>query len=148
MGRALSVEKAFFPLDEELELLPGKLAPRQYEHVVHLACFMPFDKAAQMMQEIVSVQTNEETVRRLTEQVGSWMETSQTAAIEEPSEPESKDGEPPERCVFSPDGEMISLIDNQWAETRTVAIGEPQEKLNAEGEREIHVGNLSSFSRL
>ncbi len=63
------MEKVFFPLDEELGLLPGNLAPRQQEHLVHLACFMPFDKAAQMMEEIVSVQTNEETVRRLTEQV-------------------------------------------------------------------------------
>jgi hypothetical protein len=70
-GRVPRVEKAFFPLDEELGLLPGNLAPRQQEHLVHLACFMPFDKVAQMMEEIVSVQTNEETVRRLTEQVGA-----------------------------------------------------------------------------
>jgi len=144
MGRAPSVGRVFFPLDEELELLPSKLAPRQYEHVVHLACFMPFDKAAQMMQEIVSVQTNEETVRRLTEQAGGWMEAAQTAEIEQTSEPE----ELPERCVISPDGAMISLVNKQWVETRTVAIGEPQEKLNAQGEHEIHVGNLSYFSRL
>jgi hypothetical protein len=148
MGRAPSVGKVFFPLDEELELLPGKLAPRQYEHLVHLSCFMPFDKAAQMMEEIVSVQTNEETVRRLTEQVGSWMEASQTAEIEGASEPESEDEEPSERCVISPDGAMISLVHKQWVETRTVAIGEPQEKLNTKGKREIHVGNLSYFSRL
>jgi len=86
--------RSFSRLYEELELLPGKLAPRQYEHVVHLACFMPFGKAAQMMQEIVSVQTDEETVRRLTEQVGSWMETSQAAEIEGTSEPEGLDEEP------------------------------------------------------
>ncbi len=147
MGRAPSVEKVFFPLDEELELLPSKLAPRQYEHLVHLSCFMPFDKAAQMMQEIASVQTNEETVRRLTEQVGSWMETAQTAEVEADGESEPEE-QPLERCVISPDGAMISLIHKQWVETRTVAIGEPQERLNAQGEREIHVGNLSYFSRL
>ncbi len=93
-------------------------------NLVHLACFMPFDKAAQMMEEIVSVQTNEETVRRLTEQVGSWMEASQIAEIEATSEPESEDEKPPERCVVSPDGAMISLVHKQWVETRTVAIGE------------------------
>ena len=64
MGHAPSVGKVFFPLDEELGLLPGNLAPRQHEHLVHLACFMPFDKVAEMMQEMVSVQTQEETVRR------------------------------------------------------------------------------------
>ncbi len=140
--------KVFFPLDEELGLLPGHLAPRQQEHLVHLACFMPFDKVAEMMEEIVSVQTNEETVRRLTEQVGNWMEAVQTAEIDAESEPELEEKLPLQRCVFSADGAMISLVHKQWVETRTVAIGSPQEKLNAEGEVEIHVGKLSYFSRL
>ncbi len=137
--------KVFFPLDEELGLLPGNLAPRQQEHLVHLACFMPFDKVAQMMEELLSVQTHEETVRRLTEQAGSWMEAAQIEEIEANGEPKSEDEQSLQRCVISPDG---ALIYKQWVETRTVAIGEPQEKLNAEGEREIHVGRLSYFSRL
>jgi hypothetical protein len=74
---------------------------------VHLACFMPFDKVAQMMEEIVSVQATEETVRRLTEQVGGWMEAAQTAEIEAHGEPESEDAEPRQRCVISADGAMI-----------------------------------------
>jgi hypothetical protein len=142
------VGKAFSPLDEELGLLPGNLAPRQQEHLVHLACFMPFDKVAQMMEEIVSVQTNEETVRRLTEQVGSWMEAVQTAEVEAHGEPESEDEELLQRCVISPDGAMISLVHKQWVETRTVAIGEPQEQSGSDGEPEVHVGQLSYFSRL
>jgi hypothetical protein len=148
MGDAPSVEKVFFPLDEELELPPSKLAPRQYEHLVHLSCCMPFEKAAQMMEEIVSVQTNEETARRLTEQVGSWMEAAQTAEVEAEGMPESEEQQPTEGSVISPDGAMISLVHKQWAEARTVAIGEPQEKRNASGETEIHVSNLSYFSRL
>jgi hypothetical protein len=148
MGRAPSVGQVFFPLDEELALLPGKLAPRQYEHLVHLSCFMSFEKAVQMMEEMVAVQTNEETARRLTEQVGSWMEACQTAEVEADSEPASEDEEPVPQCVISPDGAMISLVHKQWVETRTVAIGLPQEKRGAQGEREIHVGKLSYFSRL
>jgi len=62
---APSVDTVFFPLDEELALLPGSLAPRQQEHLVHLACFMPFDKAAQMVEEILAVHTNEETVQQV-----------------------------------------------------------------------------------
>jgi predicted nucleic acid-binding Zn ribbon protein len=139
------VEKAFSPLDEELGLLPGNLAPRQQEHLVHLACFMPFDKVAEMMQEMVSVQTNAETVRRLTQRMGAHMEATEVAAD---GEHESKEEPLLQRCAFSADGAMISLVHKQWVETRTVAIGEPQEKLNAEGEREIHVGKLSYFSRL
>jgi hypothetical protein len=148
MGRAPSAGKVFFPLDEELELLPGNLAPRQQEHLVHLACFMPFDKVAEMMEELLSVQTTEETVRRLTEQAGGWMEDWQTAEVEAEDSSESERERPLERCVLSPDGAMISLVHKQWAEVRTVAIGEPQEKRNARGEVEIHVGKLSYFSRL
>lgn len=140
--------KVFFPLDEELGLLPGTLAPRQQEHLVHLACFMPFDKVREMMEEMVSVQANQETVRRLTEQIGSWMEAAQIAEIDADSEPELEEKLPLPRCVFSADGAMISLVHKQWVETRTVAIGEPQEKLGTQGEREIHVGKLSYFSRL
>jgi hypothetical protein len=109
---------------------------------------MPFDKVAQMMEEMVSVQTHEETVRRLTEQAGSWMEATQIAEVETDGEPEPEDEQRLQRCAFSADGAMISLVNKQWVETRTVAIGEPQEKRNAQGEREIHVGKLSYFSRL
>jgi hypothetical protein len=148
MGRAPSVGKVFFPLDEELELLPGNLAPKQQEHLVHLACFMPFDQVVEMMQELLSVQTAEETVRRLTEQAGGWMEAWQTAQVEGDDEPKEDLERPLERCVMSCDGAMVSLVHKQWAETRTVAVGEPQEKRRAKGEREIHVGKLSYFSRL
>jgi hypothetical protein len=104
---------------------------------------MPFDKVAQMMEELLAVQTHEETVRRLTEQAGSWMEAAETMADCEP-----KEEQPLQRCAFSTDGAMISLVHKQWVETRTVAIGEPEEKRGADGEVEIHVGKLSYFSRL
>ena len=80
MGRVRNVGKVFFPLDEELGLLPGTLAPRQQEHLVHLACFMPFVKAAQMIEELLSVQADEETVRRLTERMGACMQVAQDNA--------------------------------------------------------------------
>ena len=76
------------------------------------------------------------------------MEAAQRAEVEASGEPELEDEQLLQRCVFSADGAMISLIHKQWVETRTVAIGEPQEKLDARGEREIHVGKLSYFSRL
>ncbi len=147
MGRAPPVGEVFFPLDEELGLLPGNLAPRQQEHLVHLACFMPFDKAAEMLEAILSVQTNEETARQRTEYMGARMQAVQTAEVT-PCSQEGQEGQAPHRCVISSDGAMVSLVQKQWAEVRTLAIGEPQEKLNAQQEREIHVGKLSYFSRL
>jgi hypothetical protein len=109
---------------------------------------MPFNKVAEMMEMLLGVVTAEETVRRLTELAGGWMEAWQTAELEAEDEASEDLERPLERCVFSPDGAMISLVHKQWAETRTVAIGEPQEKRTASGEVEIHVGKLSYFSRL
>jgi hypothetical protein len=141
------VGKGFSPLDEELGLLSGSLAPRQQEHLAHLACLMPFAKAAQMIEELLSVQTDEETVRRLTERMGACMQVVQTAQDDAACSQESTDPPAPQRRVLSADGAMGSLVNKQWAETRTVAVGEPQEKRTADGEIEIHVGQLSYFSR-
>ena len=110
MGPVPHAGKVFFPLDEELALLPGGLAPRQQEHLAHLACFMPFDKAAEMIEELLAVQTNEETVRQLTERIGACMEAVQTAEAEADGSHESHDQPPLQRCVFSADGAMISLV--------------------------------------
>ena len=148
MGLAPSVGKVFFPLDKELELLPGNLAPRQQEHVVHLACWMPFDKAADMVEKLLGVQTNEETVRQLSERTGRWMEEGQTADLSTQEPDITKKSEYLQRCAYSVDGAMIPLVQKQWAETRTLAIGEPVEQHTSEGKREIHVRRLSYFSRL
>ena len=94
------MEQVFFPLDDELGLLPGSLAPRQQEHLVHLASWMPFDKAAQMIEEILGVQTNEETVRQLTERMGACMEAAQAAESDAPSSQASNDQPAPQRCAL------------------------------------------------
>ena len=80
--------------------------------------------------------------------MGTYMEAAQAAESDAPSSQESKDQPAPQRCALSADGAMVPLVKKQWAETRTVSIGEPQEKRSADGEREIHVGQLSYFSRL
>src|SRR5438128_694337 len=43
---APAVASGFSPLDEELELLPGKLTPRLQQSVVRMGSWMPFEKAA------------------------------------------------------------------------------------------------------
>lgn len=48
MGFVRSVGGGFFPLDEELELLPGKLTPQAHEELVRLAGWMPFEKAVEL----------------------------------------------------------------------------------------------------
>ena len=76
------------------------------------------------------------------------MQAAQTAEVDVPCSHEANEEQAPLRCVISSDGAMISLVQKQWAEVRTLAIGEPQEKRNAMQEREVHVGKLSYFSGL
>lgn len=146
--RAPGVGRVFFPLDDELGLLPGNLAPRQHEHVVHLASWMPFAWAARMLDHLLGVQVSEETVRRLTEQVGARVEAAQTAQAKAPLQEEPQAKAVPTRLVMSADGACVPLLHGEWAEVRTVAIGEVEEGHTAEGEHAIHVGQLSYFSRL
>lgn len=80
MEPAPTAGRVFFPLDEELGLLAGALAPRQQEHLVHLASWMPFAHAARMMERLLGVQVSKEATRRLTEQVGGQVEAAEIEA--------------------------------------------------------------------
>jgi len=148
MGPVPTVERVFFPLDEELELLPGNLAPRQQEHVVHLGSWMPFAWAARMLECLLGVQVSKETVRRLTEQAGCLLETAQTVQAQVPWQQEPQGKKTPVRLAMSADGAYIPLVKGEWAEVRTLAIGEIEENPGADGTREGHVRHLSYFSRL
>ncbi len=109
MGLAPPVGRVFFPLDEELALLPGNLAPRQQEHLVHLASWMPFAHVGQMLERLLGVQVSEETVRRLTEQAGAQLEAVQTAQAKAPMPEEGKADGVPARLAISADGACVPL---------------------------------------
>ena len=53
-----------------------------------------------------------------------------------------------EKIQVSADGAMVPLVKGQWAEVRTVVIGEVQPKLEEKGEWVVHTRNLSYFSRM
>jgi hypothetical protein len=148
MGLAPVVGRVFSPLDEELALLPGNLAPRQQDHLVHLASWMPFAQAARMLEGLVGVQVSKETVRRLTEHMGCQVETAQTAEAHTPWQDEPAGKKPAARQAFSADGAYIPLVKGQWAEVRTLAIGEVKERCLTDETIQVHVDHLSYFSRL
>jgi hypothetical protein len=147
MGPVPPVERGFSPLDETLALLPGSLTPCQQDHLVHLASWMPFAQAAKMLERLVGVQVSETTVRRQTEEAGAQVEAVQTAQAytKEREEPVKQRAI---RHVISADGTYVPLLHGEWAEVRTVAIGEVQAEERAPEERAVHVGHLSYFSRL
>jgi hypothetical protein len=87
-------------------------------------------------------------VRRLTEQAGARGAAAQTVQAKAPVREEPQAKAVPARLVMSADGACVPLLHGEWAEVRTVAIGEAEERCTTEGEHEIHVGQLSYCSRL
>ena len=152
MEPARPVESVFFPLDEELRLLPGSLTPTQHEHLVHLAAWMPFAQAGKMLESLLGVQVSEATVRRMTEQAGACYEQVQDAESRATDgEAKKKDEKPlpiPLKQAIRSDGAHVHLISGEWAEVRTLAIGEVETHTSAKGESLVKVTHLSYFSRM
>ncbi|GHO79931.1 hypothetical protein KSD_97390 [Ktedonobacter sp. SOSP1-85] len=130
-------------------MLPGALAPRQQEHLVHLAGLMPFEHASGIMSDLLGVHVSGETARRLTEQVGKQVEHAQTTQAHLPDQQEVSSGPKALRLTMSADGAMVPLVGGEWVEVRTLAIGEVPARGASKAKAEaVHVGKLSYFSRL
>jgi len=148
MPPARNVEQDFFPLDEELALLPGSLTPSLQETVVRLGTRMPFGNVVQELTFLKQVTTTEATVRRYTETAGAAYVALQTEEVERvertlPTVPQGA-----QRQLMSTDGAMVPLVHGEWAEVKSVALGEIQPPVMANGEAVVHTTALSYFSRL
>ncbi len=144
------VSGGFFPLDEELQLLPGRLTPALAESLVHLGTWMPFGRAVKEVYYFHRVHLTEATVRRETEAAGAAYVAVQTEQVEhlERTTPTPPAG--PTRQLLSVDGAFIRLVHREWAEVKTVVIGDIQPAVidPKSGEPVVHSANLSYFSRL
>jgi hypothetical protein len=119
-----SAGRGFFPLDEELDLTGSELTPQAQEGLVRLASWMPFGEAARLLEELVGVQVSKASARRLTLQAGEaglqeWED--QTAALQRELPPASAGAI---QQVMSADGAMVPLVGGEWAEVKTLVVGE------------------------
>ena len=114
---------------------------------MHLAAWMPFARVAQMLERLLGVQVGEETVRRLSEQVGRHMQAAQTEQAQAPWCEEQACKHESLRLALSADGAQVPLVNGEWAEVRTLAIGTVKEG-GGEEDGGQKVEQLSYFSRL
>lgn len=142
-----SAGKGFFPLDEELELLPGMLTPHGHECLVRLAGWMPFEKAAEMLEDFMGIHASRIVSQKYTEEAGQAYEQIQSEEVErlEKDTPFAEQGA--DKIQISADGAMVPLLHGVWAEARTLVIGEVQPAVEEQGEMVVHTRNLSYFSR-
>jgi hypothetical protein len=149
MASAPPVEAGFSPLDEELGLLPGQLTPRLQEGLVRLSSHIPsFAKATTEFAFWTQVEVHRTTTGRLTEAAGATAVAFQTAEAEAILRTHPHPSHTSTRLVLSVDGAMVPLRHGQWAEARTLAVGEPHLSTDADGQAQVQTSALSYFSRL
>jgi hypothetical protein len=148
MGSAQNVGKAFFPLDEELELIAGRLTPHAHECLVRFGAWIPFERAQKELEFVLKICVSEPTARRYTQEAGSAYEEYQKAEVErlEKEAPESPKGL--KKMFFSTDGAFVPLVGGEWMEVKTLTIGEIEEPIQEKGEWVVHSREHSYFSRL
>src|SRR6266571_1877850 len=124
MAPAPPAGEAFFPLDEQLGLTSGGITPRGEETLVRLASWMPFDQARELLNDLLGIQVSKATVRRATLQTGGA-----ALAVDEQEEERLKQEVPQaaagaDKQAMSADGAMVHLVGGEWAEVKTLALGE------------------------
>lgn len=147
MGFVRDVGKGFFPLDEELELLPGELTPYGHECLVRLSGWMPFRKASEIFEDLLGIRVSKIVSQQYTERAGEayeQLQNEEVADLEKKMPPAPKGAE---KMLISADGAMVPLLHGIWAEVRTLVVGEVQSPKEEHGEQVVHTQKLSYFSR-
>jgi hypothetical protein len=145
---ARPVGRAFFPLDDELALLPGVLTPSLQEDLVHLGTWMPFERAVKELKHFRRTDASRPTVERITEAAGAAYVQIQEQEVErlERATPAPPTGVA--KQFLSVDGAFVPLVGGEWVEVKTMVIGEVLPPVQRRGETVIETHNLSYFSRL
>jgi hypothetical protein len=147
MGFARDVGKGFFPLDEELELLPGELTPYGHECLVRLSGWMPFRKASEIFEDLLGIHVSKIVSQNYTEQAGAAYEQMQGEEVDQLERKMPPAPDCAEKMQISADGAMVPLTQGIWAEARTLVVGEVQPVKEENGEQVVHTTKLSYFSR-
>ena len=66
MEPARTVGREFFPLDEQLGLAGAGMTPRGQEALVRLAVWMPFERAGELLKDLLGMQVSATSSRRYT----------------------------------------------------------------------------------
>lgn len=107
-----------------------------------------FAKATTEFAFWTQVEVHRTTTGRLTEAAGATAVAFQTAEVEAILGTHPHPSRTSTRLMLSVDGAMVPLVHGQWAEARTLAVGEPHVTIDADGQAQVQTSALSYFSRL
>jgi hypothetical protein len=109
---------------------------------------MPFAKAATMLERFTHVSVSKATAQRHTEAVGIAYEAVQLAEVERIEQDWPDVGVGPEKLLLGVDGAFVPLLEGEWAEVKTLVVGEVGQPVEVNGEQVVPTHSLSYFSRL
>lgn len=115
--------------------------------MTRLATWMPFQRAATELAFFTGVPVAEATVRRVTQAAGAAYVAVQDTAVAalEREVPAAQPG--PAVQLLSVDGAFIQLVNREWKEVKTLALGEVAPPVLEQGTPVVHTRALSYFSR-
>src|SRR3989440_160275 len=105
---------------------------------------MPYAQAQELLSDLVGIQVSKATARRATLHSGEaalWLDEAEVERLEQ-EVPQGRDGA--DKQQLSADGAMVHLVGGEWAEVKTLVMGEVTR--NKRGE--VCTQQLSTFSRL
>ena len=108
---------------------------------------MPFEKAAELLEDFLGVRVSAGLGRRYAEEAGAMYEQMQNEEVERLEREAPKSEQKAEKVQISADGAMVPLLHGLWGEARTLVIGEVQPEVEKNGERVVRTEKLSYFSR-
>jgi len=147
MADAQNVGMAFFPLDEELGLLPGIYTPQLQESMTRLGAKMAYKQAQEELHQFCHTLVSEATLRRHTMQNGQASEDLEKEKAERIEKEAPTVTVNPDKVVLSADGAFVALTTGEWREVKTVTIGEFETVVGADGKEKVQTHSLSYFSR-
>jgi hypothetical protein len=124
MVPAPAVGWAFFPLDEQLGLSRAGMTPRGEEILVRLSAWMPYESARELLEDILGVQVSKATAWRVTVATGEAALAVEEAAVERLKQETPQAPAGADQQALSGDGAMVHLVGGEWAEVKTLALGE------------------------
>jgi hypothetical protein len=117
------------------------------EHLTHLGSWIPFEKAAALLQRLTGGTASEPTARRQTLSAGAASVAVQTTEAEQIAATFPPPLPGPAKQLLAVDGAFVSLVGGEWTEVKTVVLGEVGEPVREQDEWVVHSAQLSYFSR-
>ena len=149
MGSARHAERAFFPLDEELALLPGALTPSLQEELAHLWGLDAVCEGGGVLAAVAGDKASRaRAAERVTEAAGAAYVAWQTAEVahlerEAPAAPAGL-----AKLFMSVDGAQVPLVGGEWGEVKTLVLGVVQPPQVVKGETVVRTAEHSYFLRM